>query len=138
MITYIKKPIKECPEIHGNLSMLSVLIVEKISSKLLIEKVKENDKQIPFCECGGVFKPDVVLFEMLSNLGEAVAEASKADLFLVIGLYRSPANLSRIQFSPKNLVIINYMDTPLDYRATMVVKEDIGTFLSEVCNYLRI
>ena len=135
---------KNVLEIHGNLSCaICTHCGEKISSKLLIEKVKENDKRIPFCECGGVFKPDVVLFgEMLSNLEEAVAEASKADLFLVIGssLQVSPANLlPEYSLARKgDLVIINYMDTPLDYRATMVVKEDIGTFLSEVCKYLGI
>ncbi len=78
---------KNVLEIHGNLSFaICTNCGERISSQQLIEKIKNDDKQIPYCDCGGVFKPDVILFgEMLSNLEEAIEEASKADLFLAIG-----------------------------------------------------
>ncbi len=135
---------KDVLEIHGNLSQaICTKCGEKISSDLLIEKIKDNAQQIPFCHCGGIFKPDVVLFgEMLSNLEEAVAEASKADLFLVIGssLQVSPANLLPEYSIARqgDLVIINYMETPLDHKATMVVNQDIGDFLTEICRHLKI
>ena len=131
-------------EIHGNLSQaICNRCAEKISSDLLIERIKDNAQQIPYCHCGGIFKPDVVLFgEMLSNLEEAVAEASKADLFLVIGssLQVSPANLLPEYSLARqgDLVIINYMETPLDHKATVVVNQDIGDFLTEVCKHLGI
>ena len=108
---------KNVLEIHGNLSFaICTNCGERISSQQLIEKI--------------------LFGEMLSNLEEAIEEASKADLFLAIGssLQVSPANLlPEYGLAQKgNLVIINFMDTPLDHKATMVIKEDIGAFLSEV------
>lgn len=131
-------------EIHGNLSQaICTKCGEKISSQLLLEKIKNNEQQIPFCHCGGIYKPDVVLFgEMLSNLDEAIIEAGKAKLFIVTGssLQVSPANLLPEYSIARNgdLVIINYMTTPLDHQATLVIKEDIGDFLSEICSYLGV
>jgi len=109
----------------------------------LLEKIKSNEKQIPYCQCGGIFKPDVVLFgEILSNIEEAISEASKADLFLVVGssLQVSPANLlPEYSLAQKGqLVIVNYMKTHLDHKATVVVHQDVGVFLSEVCKYMGI
>lgn len=131
-------------EIHGNLSQaICARCGKKISSQQLLEKIENNERKIPYCTCGGVFKPDVVLFgEMLSNLEEAVAEANKADLFLAVGssLQVSPANLLPEYSLARQgeLIIINYMETHLDRRATVVVKQDIGTFLPEVCKYMKI
>lgn len=131
-------------EIHGNLSQaICAKCGKKIRAEQLLEKIKNSVQRVPYCSCGGVFKPDVVLFgEMLSNLDEAVDEASKADLFLAIGssLQVSPANLLP-EYSlvrQGELIIINYMETHLDHRAAVVVREDIGTFLAEVCEYLGI
>lgn len=135
---------KNVLEIHGNLSQaICNRCSKKISSDLLIEKIKDSTRQIPYCHCGGIFKPDVVLFgEMLSNLEEAVAEASKADLFLVIGssLQVSPANLLPEYSLARqgDLVIINFMGTPLDHKATVIVNHDAGDFLNEVCKHLGI
>lgn len=135
---------KNVLEIHGNLSQaICTKCGEKISSCLLLQKIKDNDQQIPYCSCGGVFKPDVVLFgEMLSNLEEAIAEANKADLFLVAGssLQVSPANLlPEYSLARKaDLIIINYMETHLDNKATIIVHQDVGVFLSEVCKHMGV
>ncbi len=131
-------------EIHGNLSQaICTRCGTKISSQLLLEKIKENSQQIPYCRCGGIFKPDVVLFgEVLSNLDEAITEASKADLFIVIGssLQVSPANLLPEYSLARqgDLIIINYMETPLDYKAALVINQDVGLFLFKVCKHLGI
>ncbi len=131
-------------EIHGNLSQaICYRCGKKISSQLLLEKIDSNDQHVPYCQCGGVFKPEVVLFgEMLSNLDEAVTEANKADLFLVVGssLQVSPANLLPEYCLARGgeLVIINYMETHLDRKAIIVVHQDIGMFLTELCKYMNI
>ena len=116
---------------------------EKISSNLLIKKIEENENKIPYCQCGGIFKPDVVLFgEVLSNLDEAIDKANKADLFLAVGssLQVSPANLlPEYSLAQKGkLIIINYMETHLDNQAAVVVHEDVGLFLSALCKHLDI
>ncbi len=126
-------------EIHGNLNQAICFRCGKsISSRLLLQKIEENNQGIPYCQCGGIFKPDVILFgEALSNLDQAIDEASKADLFIVAGssLQVSPANLlPEYSMAQKgSLVIINYMKTHLDHKATVVVNQDIGFFLSALC-----
>ena len=126
-------------EIHGNLNQaLCFQCGKKISSQRLLQKIKENDQKIPYCHCGGVFKPDVILFgEVLSNLDQAIDEASKADLFIVAGssLQVSPANLlpEYCLAQKGSLVIVNFMKTHLDYKANVVVHQEVGLFLSELC-----
>lgn len=131
-------------EIHGNLSRaICYRCGKKISSQLLLEKIKSSDQHIPYCQCGGVFKPEVVLFgEMLTNLDEAIAEANKADLFLVVGssLQVSPANLLPEYCLARGgeLVIINYMKTHLDHKATIIIQQDVVFSLSELVKYMNI
>ena len=113
-----------------------------ISSKILLEKINQSKDEIPYCDCSGVFKPNVVLFgEMLPNLDSAINESARADLILVIG--------SSLQVSPVNtlpqyclqrggkLVIINFMATHLDYLAEVAVKEDVCDFLPDVVKILK-
>ncbi len=131
-------------EIHGNLNQaICFQCGEKISSRLLLQKIEESDQKIPYCRCGGVFKPDVVLFgEGLSNLDQAIDEATKADLFIVVGssLQVSPANLlPEYSLTQKGkLIIINYMKTHLDHKAAVVVHQDVGLFLSALCQHLNL
>ena len=131
-------------EIHGNLNQaICYKCGKRISSQLLLKKLDENSDKVPYCRCGSVFKPDVVLFgETLCELDQAIDEASKADLFLVAGssLQVSPANmLPEYSLAHKgSLIIINYMNTHLDNNADLVVHQNIGEFLSEVCKYLNI
>lgn len=135
---------KNVLEIHGNLSQaICHSCGKRISSQLLLKKLKENKEDIPYCECGGVFKPDVVLFgEMLFNFDKAIDKASKAELFLAVGssLQVSPANLlPEYSLSQKGkLVIINYMKTHLDKTAAAVVHQDAGLFLTELYKYLEL
>jgi NAD-dependent deacetylase len=127
---------KNVLEIHGNLDRaICFRCGKRISSTVLLQKMEEDDKNIPYCSCGGIFKPDVVLFgEALYNLDKAIEEASKADLFLVAGssLQVSPANmLPEYCLAQKgSLMIINYMRTHLDQQAAVVVHQNIGLFLS--------
>lgn len=135
---------KHIMEIHGNLNQaICIRCGERISSQELIKRIDENKNGIPYCQCGGVLKPDVVLFgEALSNIEEAIDEASKAELFLAIGssLQVSPANLLPEYSMAKKgkLVIINYMQTYLDKKAAIVVNQDIGLFLTILCQHLNI
>lgn len=86
---------------------------------------------IPKCECGGIIKPDVVLYgEMLpSCYNGALLAISKADLLLVAGtsLTVEPA-ASLVRLCQGKLVILNDTKTPYDNLATLVINaklEDI-------------
>ncbi len=96
-----------------------------------------NAKGVPYCECGGIIKPDVVLYgEGLDNrvLTESVRAIRQADTMIVGGtsLAVYPAAGLIDYFTGKNLVLINLSETPRDSDATLCVHEKIGEALSFV------
>ena len=88
-----------------------------------------KNKDIPKCSCGGLVKPDVVLYG--ESLGEDFIKGldviSKASLLIVAGssLTVEPASSMIRYFNGKNLVIINYDKTPYDSYASLVINDDI-------------
>lgn len=93
---------------------------------------------IPRCECGGVIKPDVVLYgeplEKYVCIG-ARREIANADMLIVAGTSLSvePAASFTEDFRGKHLVVINQEKTPADGRAELVIREDVA----EVFRQLR-
>ena len=96
-----------------------------------------NSDGIPKCECGGIIKPDVVLYEegldndIVSNSLNAILNA---DTLIVAGtsLTVQPASGLIMYFKGKNLVLINRDETPYDYKATLVIHEKLGDVFKEV------
>lgn len=134
---------KKVIEVHGTLRKAICQRCGKIiSSELLIQKIDESKEKVPYCECGGVFKPNVVLFgEMLPNLDNAIYESERADLMLTVGssLQVSPANMLPQYCLNRGgkLVIVNFMSTHLDYLAEAVINEDVCDFLPTVVEVLK-
>lgn len=96
-----------------------------------------NSKGIPYCKCGGIVKPDVVLYdEALSDevVNEAVAHIAKADLLIVAGtsLTVYPAAGLLGYFHGKYLALINKDETPVDKIANYVSHGKVGDVLSEI------
>lgn len=92
---------------------------------------------IPRCACGGVVKPDVVLYE--EPLDEATARGamrviSEADVLIVAGtslnVYPAAGYLS--YFRGRDLVVINRDATPADADAALVIREPVGKVLGEI------
>lgn len=95
-----------------------------------------NSKGVPHCNCGGIVKPDVVLYEEgLDNatVQGAISAISRADLLIIGGtsLAVYPAAGLIDYFNGKNLVLINRDSTPADKKATLVIHEKIGEVLSK-------
>lgn len=134
---------KKVIEVHGTLRKAICRRCGKIiSSELLIQKIDESKEKVPYCKCGGVFKPNVVLFgEMLPNLDNAIYESKRADLILTVGssLQVSPANMLPQYCLNRGgkLVIVNFMSTHLDYLAEAVINEDVRDFLPAVVEVLK-
>ena len=89
---------------------------------------------VPRCDCGGIIKPDVVLYE--EGLDEAVIEEAvwhirHADCMIVGGtsLAVYPAAGLIRYFRGKHLVLINKTATSYDSDATLIIREPIGTVL---------
>ena len=87
---------------------------------------------IPRCkECGGVVKPDVVLYEEMlddSCINGAVEAISRADTLIIGGtsLVVYPAAGLIRYFRGNNLVLINKQATPYDSKADLVINDKIG------------
>lgn len=96
-----------------------------------------NCKGIPKCSCGGLIKPDVVLYE--ESLDEdtvegAIEAISKADMLIVAGtsLTVYPASGLINYFQGKYLVLINRDSTPYDNRADLVINDSLGKVFIEL------
>ena len=88
------------------------------------------------CDCGGVFKPDVVLFgEQLPGaaIQRARSLARESDVFLAIGsslVVQPAASLPRLAADTGATVgIVNLESTPCDDHADVVSREDVTTVL---------
>lgn len=96
-----------------------------------------KSKGIPRCECGGIIKPDVVLYEeSLDNdvVSEAVREIRSCDTLIVAGtsLTVYPAAGMINYFRGGNLVLINRDSTPYDSQADLVIHEKVGEVLGKI------
>lgn len=96
-----------------------------------------NSNGVPKCTCGGIIKPDVVLYgEALDEevLEKSVYAISKADLMIVGGtsLMVSPANGLIRYFRGSNLVLINRDKTPYDSLANLVINDSLGKVMSNI------
>lgn len=92
---------------------------------------------IPLCTCGGVIKPDVVLYEESLNgrtIEKAVEALQEADLLLIGGtsLAVYPAAGLIQYFGGKRIVLLNRDVTPYDGRATLCIREPIGQVLGQI------
>ena len=100
-----------------------------------VEAVLEADG-VPRCTCGGVIKPDVVLYEEgldQHTLQKAVYYISNADVLIIGGtsLTVYPAAGLIDYYGGKKLVLINKSVTPMDSRADLVISGPIGEILGD-------
>lgn len=97
---------------------------------------KKNNADVPLCECGGIIKPDVVLYE--EGLSEEVLEGAInaiqiANTLIVAGtsLTVYPAAGLVRYFRGDNLVLINRDATSMDKNADLVIHDSVGKVLKE-------
>ena len=95
-----------------------------------------NSVGVPKCSCGGVIKPDVVLYEEgldMDTLNRAVNYISRADVLIVGGtsltVYLAAGLID--YYRGRKLVLINRDATPLDGQADLVIAGKIGEVLGE-------
>ncbi len=103
-----------------------------------LDYIINSEETVPKCDkCGGIIKPDVVLYEEPLNendLIKSVEAISKADTLIVGGtsLAVYPAAGLINYFRGKNLVLINKSPTPYDRYADLVINDSIGKVLKSV------
>ena len=96
-----------------------------------------DSEGVPHCDCGGIIKPDVVLYEEgLDNdvVNGAVKAISEADTLIIGGtsLNVYPAAGLIRYFRGSNLVIINMSPTQMDKNADLLICDKIGSVFSKI------
>ena len=92
---------------------------------------------VPRCACGGIVKPDVVLYEESldeATLAGAVSALRRADLLIVGGtsLTVYPAAGLLNYYRGHRLVLINRDETPYDGQADLVFHDSLGSIFSQL------
>ena len=114
-------------ELHGNVRENHCM---ECNASFPMEAILQA-KGIPRCECGGVIKPDVVLYgeplEKYVCIG-ARREIANADTLIVAGtsLAVEPAASFTEDFRGRHLIVINREPTPADDRAELVIRDDVA------------
>ena len=120
-------------ELHGSIWRN---YCSKCGKKYDIETIRQSEG-IPRCECGGVIRPDVVLYEEQlpwDVFEEAENEIQNASLLIVGGtsLAVYPAAGLLQYFHGDHLVLINMSVTPYDSMADLVLRDPIGEVFKEM------
>ena len=98
---------------------------------------KVLDSEVPYCECGGMIKPDVVLYEenlKKEDIENALYEIEHADMLIVAGTSLSvyPAAGMIRYFRGKYLVLINKTKTNFDQYADLVIYDSLGNVFKNI------
>lgn len=96
-----------------------------------------NSKDIPHCHCGGIIKPDVVLYEEplpQKVINDSIKLITTCDTLIVLGtsLTVYPAASLIRYFKGNNLVVINKDITPFDNNADLVINDFFMNVLPKI------
>ena len=96
-----------------------------------------NSDGIPKCSCGGIIKPDVVLYQEGlddNTVTKSILAIQNADLLIVAGTSLTvwPASGLINYFKGRNLVLINRDATPYDNKADLVINDSLGKVFNKI------
>ena len=124
---------KKVYELHGSVLRNYCMKCGQIHSAEFVK----NSEGVPKCACGGIVKPDVVLYEEgldQDTIEQAVTAIYHADLLIVGGtsLTVYPAAGLIRYYRGKRLVLINRDETPFDAQADLVLHESLGKIFDQL------
>jgi NAD-dependent protein deacetylases, SIR2 family len=124
---------KEVLELHGSVHRNYCMKCHKFYDLDYIL----NSADVPKCSCGGIIKPDVVLYEEnldMAVLNKAVKYIEKCDALIIGGtsltVYPSAGLVQ--YYNGDKLVLINKSTTQYDKRANLIISEKIGETLRKI------
>lgn len=128
---------KKIFNLHGSIYENRCLRCGRRFDGLAGARVIRNAPGIPRCDCGGIIKPDVVLYEEGLDqdvLEGAIHSISQADVLIIGGtsLTVYPAAGLIRYYRGKKLVLINRDETPYDSEADLVIREPIGEVFGQI------
>jgi NAD-dependent deacetylase len=126
-------------ELHGHMREATCIrCYTKVPVDPIVERFILNGK-VPRCQCGGVLKPDVILFgEQLPIrvLNQAMAEARRADLILVAGSSLEVTPAADIPYLAVKCgakgIMVNLQPTGFDPQAEVVIHGDVADILPRI------
>ena len=126
---------KNVYELHGTVHKNRCVKCNKFYSSEDIIKFK--GKGIPKCSCGGIIKPEVVLYNEgldSATIDGAVNAIANADVLIVAGtsLTVYPAAGLINYFNGNHLILINRDKTGAEHRASLVINEPVGKTLAQI------
>jgi len=132
-------------ELHGSLKTCTCSICHKTQDTDLFLTPFVESGIIPHCSaCGGLMKPDIVLFEELLPMqvwDEANTWSQSCDLIIVAGssLEVIPASTIPMQAvrAGARLIILNRTPTHLDDQASLIIRQDLVTVLPAIWERLK-
>lgn len=126
---------KKIIELHGN-------IFRNKCSKCGKQYSHTSAKELLYCDCKGVLRPDVVWFgESIPQIEEAFDKSSQCDFMIVVGtsgLVEPAASLPR--FAKENgafVLEINISETPITFIADYSIFDKAGTALSDLVDKMK-
>lgn len=125
---------KRVYELHGTVAKNRC---ERCRAFYDVGYIKSFKGEIPTCKCGGIIKPEVVLYEEgldADTVNGAVNAIENADLLIVAGtsLTVYPASGLIRYFRGNNLVVINRDDNINSVKGALFIKGKVGEVLSQI------
>ena len=124
-------------ELHGSTLRNYCMKCGKSYGIDFIAESESNDEKLPLCGCGGLVKPDVVLYE--EGLDDKVVDASVnaisgADTLIIGGtsLVVYPAAGLIRYFRGNHIVLINKSETQADSSADLVIHDSLGKIFEKI------
>lgn len=116
-------------ELHGSVKRNYCMKCRKFYT---LESIYKKD--VPYCDCGGIIKPDVVLYEEGLNqidITRAIYEIQTCDTIIVVGtsLTVYPAASFVRYYRGDNLILLNKSTTQYDSVADLVINDDIKNII---------
>ena len=124
---------REVLELHGSVHRNYCMRCHKPYS---VEEIAQG-QGVPHCTCGGIIKPDVVLYEESLDqhtLDRSLQAIQNADVLIIGGtsLVVYPAASLIHYYRAHKLVLVNKTETPADSKADLVIHGAIGEIFSQL------
>lgn len=130
---------KNVIEMHGTLRTLSCTQCFRQAEANHYLKAFVEQGELPYCQCGGLMKPDAILFgEQLPQQAwyDAQRDSRQCDLMLVIGSSLEVLPVAGLPMQAidrgAHLVILNNAATYIDVRADVVIQEDVAAVIPAI------
>ena len=113
----------------------------KCGKKYSIDDILKSDG-VPHCECGGIIRPDIVLYEEALDqdvISKACSAISNADVLIIAGttLVVQPAASFINYYSGNKLILINLSEVPNEKYIDYVIHDKVGKVFSEIMEHIE-